>query len=213
MVRRTCGLRWSDMDALGHINNSEYLRYLEQARIEFLADAAAAESPVMRACWWRHEVDYRKPMPCRREPVEIPTWVDKIGTTSFTFGWRGGGGRGRHARAITVIVCIDKDNRPTPVPTALRRHLEGFALICGSARVTRSRPPPAARSALSAACIASDSAELIAVATPARRWWVADRRPPVLWPIAAHALGHRRCLRTSRCRAGPAQFVPPSRTG
>ena len=42
MYTARVALRWSDMDALGHINNSEYLRYFEQARIEFLADAAAA---------------------------------------------------------------------------------------------------------------------------------------------------------------------------
>ena len=107
--------------------HSEYLRYFEQARIEFLADAAAAgvtrEAGLLVA---RHEVDYRKPMPYRREPVEIPTWVDKIGTTSFTFGHEVVADEVVYARARTVIVCIDKDNRPTPVPTALRRHLEGF---------------------------------------------------------------------------------------
>ncbi len=120
-------LRWSDMDALGHINNSEYLRYLEQARIEFLAEAAAAGVPrdagLLVA---RHEVDYRKPMPYRREPVSIPTWIDRIGTTSFTFGHEVTAEDVVYARARTVIVCIDADHRPTPVPTALRKHLEGF---------------------------------------------------------------------------------------
>ncbi len=74
MYRARVALRWSDMDALGHINNSEYLTDLEQARIEFLADAAAAgvprEAGLLVA---RHEVDYRKPMPYRRKPIEIPT--------------------------------------------------------------------------------------------------------------------------------------------
>ena len=127
MYTARVALRWSDMDALGHINNSEYLRYLEQARIEFLADAAAAgvrrEAGLLVA---RHEVDYRKPMPYRREPVEIATWVDKIGTTSFTFGHEVIADEVVHARARTVIVCIDEQSRPTPVPTSLRKHLEGF---------------------------------------------------------------------------------------
>ena len=26
-------VRWGDMDALGHVNNAEYLRYFEQSRI------------------------------------------------------------------------------------------------------------------------------------------------------------------------------------
>ena len=29
-------LRWGDMDAMGHVNNTLYFRYLEQARIELL---------------------------------------------------------------------------------------------------------------------------------------------------------------------------------
>ncbi len=120
-------LRWSDMDALGHINNSEYLRYFEQARIEFLADAAAAgvarEAGLLVA---RHEVDYRRPMPYRREPVDVPTWIDKIGTTSFTFGHEVSAGDVVYSRARTVIVCIDSDERPTPVPTGLRKYLETF---------------------------------------------------------------------------------------
>ena len=127
MYTARVALRWSDMDALGHINNSEYLRYFEQARIDFLSDAAAAgvkrEAGLLVA---RHEVDYRKPMPYRREPIEIPTWVDKIGTTSFTFGHEVVADGVVYARARTVIVCIDDDHRPTPVPTALRKHLEGF---------------------------------------------------------------------------------------
>lgn len=123
----TVALRWSDMDALGHINNSEYLRYLEQARIDFLADAGSAgvprETGLLVA---RHEIDYRRPMPYRREPVQIPTWVDRIGTTSFTFGYEIVADEVVYARARTVIVCIGSDERPVPVPTQLRKHLQGF---------------------------------------------------------------------------------------
>lgn len=125
MYTARVALRWSDMDALGHINNSEYLRYFEQARIEFLSDAAAAgvprEAGLLVA---RHEVDYRKPMPYRREPVDVVTWIDRIGTTSFTFGHEVAADDVVYARARTVIVCIDDEARPTPVPVALRKHLD-----------------------------------------------------------------------------------------
>ncbi|TMG85764.1 MAG: acyl-CoA thioesterase, partial [Betaproteobacteria bacterium] len=30
-------IRWGDMDAQGHVNNTVYFRYMEQARIEWLA--------------------------------------------------------------------------------------------------------------------------------------------------------------------------------
>jgi acyl-CoA thioester hydrolase len=127
MYEASVALRWSDMDALGHINNSEYLRYFEQARIEFLSDAGAAGVPrEVGLLVARHEVDYRRPMPYRREPVAVPTWVDRIGTTSFTFGHEVAADGVVFARARTVIVCIDPAERPTPVPTALRRHLEQY---------------------------------------------------------------------------------------
>ena len=29
-------IRWADMDAFGHVNNTNYFRYLEQARVEWL---------------------------------------------------------------------------------------------------------------------------------------------------------------------------------
>jgi acyl-CoA thioesterase FadM len=29
-------IRWSDMDMLGHVNNTVYFRYMEQARIEWM---------------------------------------------------------------------------------------------------------------------------------------------------------------------------------
>ena len=29
-------IRWGDMDALGHVNNTVYFRYMEQARIEWV---------------------------------------------------------------------------------------------------------------------------------------------------------------------------------
>jgi acyl-CoA thioester hydrolase len=29
-------IRWGDMDAYGHVNNTVYFRYMEQARVEWL---------------------------------------------------------------------------------------------------------------------------------------------------------------------------------
>jgi acyl-CoA thioester hydrolase len=34
--RKTIEIRWRDMDAFGHVNNSTYLTYLEEARDEWL---------------------------------------------------------------------------------------------------------------------------------------------------------------------------------
>ena len=45
-------VRWGDMDAMGHVNNTIYFRYLEVVRIEWLhqvagAPDAAGEGPVI----------------------------------------------------------------------------------------------------------------------------------------------------------------------
>ena len=38
-------IRWGDMDAMGHVNNTIYFRYLEIVRIEWLHSVAGAPDP------------------------------------------------------------------------------------------------------------------------------------------------------------------------
>jgi acyl-CoA thioester hydrolase len=38
-------IRWGDMDAMGHVNNTIYFRYLEVARLEWLFKIGAAPNP------------------------------------------------------------------------------------------------------------------------------------------------------------------------
>ena len=37
-------IRWGDMDALGHVNNTVYFRYMEQARIEWIVRRSRARA-------------------------------------------------------------------------------------------------------------------------------------------------------------------------
>ena len=41
----TMPIRWGDMDAMGHVNNAVYFRYMETARIEWLAPLGAGPNP------------------------------------------------------------------------------------------------------------------------------------------------------------------------
>jgi len=41
----TIPIRWGDMDAMGHVNNTIYFRYLEIVRIEWLLSVGAAPDP------------------------------------------------------------------------------------------------------------------------------------------------------------------------
>ncbi|MBT2493606.1 acyl-CoA thioesterase [Streptomyces sp. ISL-96] len=85
-----CPLRWSDMDAFGHVNNVVFLRYLEEARIDFmfrLAPGDGSPSFAGGSVVARHEIDYKLPLVHRHEPVIIESWVTKIGAASLTIAY------------------------------------------------------------------------------------------------------------------------------
>ena len=65
---KTCiRLRWGDMDSMGHLNNVQYFRYMEQARVEWLTSLGYAvasgnghDSQVIAdaSCVFRYSVKY-----------------------------------------------------------------------------------------------------------------------------------------------------------
>ncbi|MER7073952.1 thioesterase family protein [Terrabacter sp. NPDC000476] len=82
-------LRWSDMDAYAHINNVQFLRLLEDARVIAFRDwfdaAGAGDKSLLDegVLVSRHEIEYRRPLGFRHEPVEIQLWVSRIGGAGF----------------------------------------------------------------------------------------------------------------------------------
>jgi acyl-CoA thioester hydrolase len=82
-------LRWSDMDAYAHINNVQFLRLLEDARIIAFRDWFGADKVGDRSLLdegvlvSRHEIEYRRPLGFRHEPVRIEMWVSRIGGAGF----------------------------------------------------------------------------------------------------------------------------------
>ena len=79
-----CTLRWSDMDAYGHLNNSRFLTLYEEARVAlfFLGGRGAVGSFVIS----RHEVDYLRPVDFATGPdgaprppvVRVESWIDEV---------------------------------------------------------------------------------------------------------------------------------------
>ena len=39
-------IRWGDMDAMGHVNNTTYFRYLETCRIDWMRAAGCMPNPL-----------------------------------------------------------------------------------------------------------------------------------------------------------------------
>jgi acyl-CoA thioester hydrolase len=76
-------IRWGDMDAMGHVNNTLYFRYMEQARIEWFTEAGCdpdpnGEGPVIinARCTFIKQLKYPG-------EIEVRTFVASPGRSSF----------------------------------------------------------------------------------------------------------------------------------
>ncbi|MBG6190017.1 acyl-CoA thioester hydrolase [Arthrobacter sp. CAN_A212] len=95
-------MRWSDMDAYGHINNVQVLRLLEEARIHAFGPpggtGAEGESPPVavfssvepgtQALVVEHRVRFVDTLDYRNVPVRIDVWVSAVKPASFTLAYR-----------------------------------------------------------------------------------------------------------------------------
>jgi len=133
MARRhiyQCPLRWSDMDAYGHVNNVVFLRYLEEARIDFmfrLAPGKGSASFKGGSVVARHEIDYLRPLVHRHEPVTIETWVTKISAAALTLCYEIKDEEAVYVRASTVIVpYILAEARPRRITAEERLFLAEY---------------------------------------------------------------------------------------
>ncbi|MEV5318075.1 thioesterase family protein [Streptomyces sp. NPDC052687] len=120
-----CPLRWADMDAYGHVNNVVFLRYLEEARIDFLfrPEKDFQQGSVVA----RHEIDYKRQLVHRHEPVTIELWVTEIRAASFTIAYEVKDGDQIYVRASTVIVPFDFERqRPRRITDEERAFLKEY---------------------------------------------------------------------------------------
>ncbi len=106
-------LRWSDMDAYGHVNNVQFLRLLEDARVIGFAewfgeDKTILDTGVLVA---RHEIEYLAPLPFRHAPIRVDMWATAIGGASFDLAYEvldpQRTGTTLYARAETSLVAYD----------------------------------------------------------------------------------------------------------
>jgi len=120
-----CPLRWADMDAYGHVNNVVFLRYLEEARIDFLfrPEKDFKQGSVVA----RHEIDYKRQLVHRHAPVDIELWITEIRAASFTIAYEVKDGDDVYVRASTVIVPFDFEaQRPRRITAEEREFLEEY---------------------------------------------------------------------------------------
>ncbi|SDC63542.1 acyl-CoA thioester hydrolase [Sanguibacter gelidistatuariae] len=140
-------LRWSDLDAYGHVNNVEMFRLLEEARITafwrhreadpglewptaVLDSGPEADSHTFVA---RQEIEYLRPLGFTRDPITVQMWIGHIGGASLevcyeVFDPDGADGRSGpardekpYARASTTIVVVDAATQAPRRITATER--------------------------------------------------------------------------------------------
>jgi acyl-CoA thioester hydrolase len=140
-----CTLRWSDLDAYGHVNNSRFLTLYEEARVALMfaggrawGVGSFADGVVIR----RHEVDYLRPVDyalgratAEAAPaVRIELWVEEIRAASFTVAYELYDGDVLASRARSVLVPFDLTRQsPRRVTPQEREFLLSYAPQGGSA--------------------------------------------------------------------------------
>jgi len=99
-------VRWSDLDAYGHVNNARFLTLYEEARVALFFTGARAlgltsfEDGIVIA---RHEIDYLRPVDFT-EQVRIELWISALRAAQFTLDYQLFDGDVLASRAKSVCV-------------------------------------------------------------------------------------------------------------
>jgi acyl-CoA thioester hydrolase len=124
------GLRWSDLDAYGHVNNAEMLRLLEEARIQaFWApdgpeNAVGGSTAVLDGrpgsktltLIARQEIEYLAPIAYQRQSLDVHLWLGRLGGASLEVCYEVHSTEGAepdvlYTKASTTIVLVDADSQ------------------------------------------------------------------------------------------------------
>lgn len=115
-------LRFSDLDAYGHVNSAVYFTYLETARVKLfhVFFKEVSEQGIFTVVA-RAECDFKIPIMLYDELI-VTLWVAKTGKTSFDLEYRLHDGKEKtFATARTTMVCFDSvKNITVPLPESIK---------------------------------------------------------------------------------------------
>lgn len=117
-------LRWGDLDAFNHVNNTSMLKLLEEARVRAFWKPAPGEIAPSTAILdsglsfgvltliARQEIEYLAPVPYQRHPLDIQMWFGRLGGSSVEICYEvradeAAEQQALYARATTVMVMVD----------------------------------------------------------------------------------------------------------
>ncbi|WP_295854982.1 thioesterase family protein [uncultured Microbacterium sp.] len=120
-------LRWGDLDALGHVNNTSMLKLLEEARLRAFWHSDGEGEPLPTAVFdmdvlesggdratliARQEIEYLRPVPYSQRPLDVRMWIGAMGGSSADICFEvyspvGDAEPVLYARATAVTVLVD----------------------------------------------------------------------------------------------------------
>jgi acyl-CoA thioester hydrolase len=119
-------IRWGDMDAMGHVNNTVYFRYMEQARIGWFdallprgeAWQRTAIVIVNASCNFRRAIGYPG-------TVEVQVFTEEPGGSSVATAYELRIDGELYADGAATVVFIDaQKQKPIRIPQAIREVMQ-----------------------------------------------------------------------------------------
>ena len=119
-------IRWGDMDAMGHVNNTVYFRYMEQARIGWFdtllprGEAWKATGIVIAnaSCNFKRAINYPG-------TVDVQVFIGAPGGSSVPTFYELSVDGELYADGAATVVFIDMARqKPVRIPEGIRSHLQ-----------------------------------------------------------------------------------------
>ncbi len=129
--RTTVALRFADIDGLGHVNNANYLTYMESARIKYFNDVIGesidwSKNGIILA---QASINFKAPVEITDEEVIVHTWCSNIGTKSFELSYSIVNGKSQAiaAEGATTMVCFDYvEKRTMEMPELWKEKINSY---------------------------------------------------------------------------------------
>jgi acyl-CoA thioester hydrolase len=137
-------LRWGDLDAYNHVNNTSMLKLLEEARVRafWASDTGERDFPTavltsgledgVISLIARQEIEYLAPVPYHREPLIVELWFGRLGGSSIevcyeVYSPEGVKPRVLYARSSATLVVVDgASGRPRRLTDEMRQAWEPY---------------------------------------------------------------------------------------
>lgn len=81
-------VRWSDMDAFGHINHARMITLMEEARVAWLLSVGEQYAPLIKSAMIvTVEIRYQAQLRHEDSPLRIAMWIKGSRSVDFTIGY------------------------------------------------------------------------------------------------------------------------------